>query len=126
MVRPMCPTLPRLLAASILALCSGARAESPLHYQCDTVLTYGPGPCKGSVPAAQDQSSLDIDLDRNTWSSGNAGGAAESSGKVITLRQWGARAGRDATLDRASGAFEYRYQSGCLVQHQAGTCKAQP
>src|SRR5207253_2993638 len=111
---------------ALLLFGTAARADPPLRYRCDTVMTYGPGPCRGAVAPAQDQTTLEIDLQRGAWSSGSLGGAVDGKGSVLTLRQWGARSGRDATLDRASGAFEYRFQSGCLVQHQAGTCTLTP
>lgn len=118
--------MPRLPVLALLACCVAAHAGQPLRYQCDTVMTFGPGPCKGSVAPAQDQATLQLDPDRGTWSSGNLGGALERTGDTFILRQWGAREGRDATLNRASGAFDYRFESGCLVQHQTGTCKAGP
>jgi hypothetical protein len=110
----------------LLPLCAPL-AAAPLHYQCSTVMRYEPADnCQGGVPPAQDEADLYIDAGQKTWSSGRFGGALESSGSVYTLRQWGLRQGRDASFDSASGAFEYRFRSGCLAQHQSGTCKPAP
>lgn len=110
-----------LLLAALL--CGAARADEVLHYQCSTVMNYGPSPCRGAVAPAQDEAALDLDLEHHLWRSSRTSGALESSGNTFTLKQWGLRPGRDATLDRASGAFAYHFESGCLVQHQTGSCE---
>lgn len=120
------PPAKYLVALALLPLC-GAALAAPLHYQCNTVMRYEPGPdCKGGVPPAEDEADLQIDAEQKTWSSGRFSGALEGSGNVLTLKQWGLREGRDATFDRSSGAFEYRFRSGCLAQHQTGSCKPLP
>jgi hypothetical protein len=120
------PIIRPLWPLALLALCAPALA-APQHYQCSTVMRYEPVPeCKGGVPPAQDEAELVIDSEHKTWSSGQFSGALEGEGDKLTLRQWGAREGRDASFDRASGAFDYRFHSGCLAQHQSGSCKPVP
>jgi hypothetical protein len=112
------------LTLSALLLCGAAQAQNVLHYRCNTVMKYGPTPCPSrGVPPVDDESDIDIDLDKKVWSFGDAGGGIESQGNSITLLQWGSRKGRDATIDRSTGAFSYQTQSGCLVENQTGTCQ---
>jgi hypothetical protein len=125
-LRPIPQRLILLLASAALFPAAGAQADGPLHYQCSTVMHYGPGPCQASVPPAVDESDVEIDLDRKTWKSGISNGPAQGEGNSITLLQWGGQKGRDASIDRGSGAFSYHFQSGCLVENQGGNCKLAP
>lgn len=119
MPRPARLTLLLLAALS----CGPADADEVLHYQCSTVMNYGPSPCRGAVPPAQDEAALDLDPQHHLWRSSHNSGVLDSNASTFTLKQWGLRPGRDATLDRASGAFAYHFESGCLVQHQTGSCQ---
>jgi len=112
-----------LLALGALLLCAGAQAQDTLHYRCTTVMNYGPSRCLANVPPAQDESDIDIDLAKKVWSFGEAGGSIESQGNSITLMQWGGQKGRDATIDRSSGAFSYHFQNACLVENESGACQ---
>ena len=113
--------------ALLLILLCGSAAAAPQHYQCSTTMRYEPVPdCKGGVQPAQDEAELVVDTAAGTWSSGEFSGVLQGSGDSLTLKQWGAREGRDASFNRATGAFEYRFRSGCLAQHQSGTCKPSP
>lgn len=113
------------LALGAVLFSASATAEPPLRYQCATVMKFGPGPCPGTIPPMNDSAKLEIDLDRKIWKSDRITGPIELSGDVVTLKKWGAgMEGRDATFDRSSGAFNYDHASGCLVEHQAGTCQA--
>jgi hypothetical protein len=118
-------TIRSVWACALFAACatSGVQAE-PLRFQCNTVMRYDPGPCHKVIDPVEDNSILVVDLDRGTWTLDSLSGAAAVSGSTITLKQWGSLPGRDATLDRASGAFSYQLESGCLIQHQTGFCKA--
>ncbi|WP_029922712.1 hypothetical protein [Nevskia soli] len=49
-----------------------------------------------------------------------------AEGNSITLLQRGGQKGRDAGIDRSSGAFSQHFQSGCLVETQGGNCKLVP
>jgi len=113
------------LALGAVLLSAAAAAEPPLRYQCATVMKFGPGPCPGSIPPIQDSARVEVDLERRIWKSGPVVGPIEISGDVITLKKWGAgMEGRDATLDRSSGSFNYHHESGCLVETQSGNCQA--
>jgi len=118
------PRLALLLALGAVLLCGGARAQDTLRYRCTTVMNYGPS--HAGVPPAQDESDIVIDLPKKLWSFGNAGGAIDSQGSRMTLMQWGGQKGRDATIDRSSGAFSYHFQSGCLVENETGSCQPLP
>jgi hypothetical protein len=132
---PNAPTiasaLPRLaLLCACASLCGGVQAQAQsnevLRLRCTTVMNYGPSPCHAPVPPAQDESDITIDLPKKLWSFGNAGGAIQAEGNNITLMQWGGQKGRDALIDRASGAFSYHFQSGCLVENETGSCAPAP
>src|SRR5882757_7724253 len=125
-LRPTPQRLILLVASAALFTAAGAQADGPLHYQCSTVMHYGPGPCQASVPPAVDESDVEIDLDRKTWKAGISNGPAQGDSNSITLLQWGGQKGRDASIDRSSGAFSYHFQSGCLVENQSGSCKLAP
>ncbi len=116
-----------LLAASALACCAAAQAQSQLHFKCNTTMTFGPSHCPGTIAPIQDHSPLDIDLEQKVWRSDHMTGPITTDGKLITLQKWGAgTAGRDATLDSSTGAFNYHLESGCLVETQTGVCEAVP
>lgn len=116
------------LALGTLSPCGLAQAEGPLRYQCKTTLAFGPSHCPGTIAPIHEQSTVEIDLERKIWKSDHIVGPIESDGSgVITLKNWGAgMAGRDATLDRNSGEFNYHFESGCLVEHQTGNCQPPP
>jgi hypothetical protein len=104
---------------------AAAAAEPPLRYQCVTTLTFGPSHCPGTIPPMHDSAKVEIDLERQIWKSDHIVGPIEVSGNVITLKKWGAgMEGRDATLDRDSGEFNYHHESGCLIETQSGSCQA--
>lgn len=116
-----------LLALATLALCTTARAEAPLRYQCVTTLAFGPSHCPGVIAPMHEKGALEIDLERKLWKYDHLTGPIESEGSVVTLKKWGAgMAGRDATIDRSSGEFNFHLESGCLVEHQTGTCEPIP
>jgi hypothetical protein len=113
-----------LFALCALACCAGAAADPPQSYQCSTTLTFGPSHCPGTIPPMQDHSKIEIDLERKLWKSDHLIGPIETQGSIVTLKKWGAgMEGRDATLDRASGEFNYHHESGCLVETQTGSCQ---
>jgi hypothetical protein len=114
------------LALGVVLLgAAAAAAEPPQRFQCDTTLKFGPGPCPGNIPAMHDNAKVEIDLERKIWKSDHIVGPIEVAGDVVTLKKWGAgMEGRDATLDRGSGAFYYHHEAGCLVETQAGSCQS--
>jgi len=70
---------------------------------------------------------VEIDLERNLWKSDHMVGPVEASANIFTLRKWGGgMVGRDATIDRGSGEFNFHFQSGCLVENQTGNCQSAP
>ena len=116
-----------LFALTALALCATAQADAPLRYQCNTILAFGPSHCPGSIAPMHENATVEIDLERKLWKSDHMVGPIESEGSVVTLKKWGAgMAGRDATIDRSSGEFNFHLESGCLVEHQTGTCQPVP
>jgi hypothetical protein len=113
-----------LLALGALLAAATAAAEPPLRYQCATTLKFGPSHCPGTIPPMHDSAKVEIDFERKIWKSDHIVGPIEVDGNVVTLKKWGAgMEGRDATLDRASGEFNYHHESGCLVETQTGSCQ---
>ena len=116
-----------LQALAALALCASAQADGPLRYQCSTTLVFGPSRCSGSIAPEQETTMVEIDPERNLWKSDGMGGTVETANGVFTLKKWGGgMVGRDATIDRASGAFNFHFQSSCLVENQTGSCQPAP
>ena len=113
-----------LILLALCALASRAGAEPPLHYQCSTTMSFGPSHCPGTIPSMQDHSRLELDFEHKLWKADRLVGPIDTDGDVVTLHNWGAgMVGRDATLNRGSGAFNYHHESGCLVETQTGTCQ---
>jgi len=116
-----------VIALAALSLCAASQADGPIRYQCSTTLAFGPSRCPGTIAPTQDNSTVEIDLERNLWKSDQMAGQIEAAGPVITLKKWGGgMEGRDATIDRGSGAFNFHFQSGCLVENQTGNCQPAP
>jgi hypothetical protein len=115
------------IALAALSLCAATQADGPIRYQCSTTLAFGPSRCPGTIAPIQDNSTVEIDLERNLWKSDQMAGQIEAAGPVITLKKWGGgMEGRDVTIDRGSGAFNFHFQSGCLVENQTGNCQPAP
>jgi hypothetical protein len=112
-----------LLGAAALAAAAAAPAQT-LHYACSVAVHFEPGGCRGSISQSTDTVPLDVDLDHHLWrlADGSLDGPAEISDGGIVLQRWGGRDGRDAHIDRGSGAFTYQVKSDCLVETQAGSC----
>ena len=123
-------------AVAAVVLAAGAvQAESPappakLRYACTTTMRYLPSPmgCRGGIPADTESAIIEFDLAAKTWNvpGEDSSGKLDVLGNSLILQQWGGREGRDATLDRSSGTFDYHTQSGCLVESETGTCQPAP
>jgi hypothetical protein len=115
----------RLLGAAALAISAAAHAQAAQHYACSIAIQFGPNSCHGAVAPSTDTVSIDLDPQHQLWrlSDGSLDGPAEVSDSGILLKRWGGRDGRDAHIDRASGAFSYQVKSDCLVETQSGICK---
>ena len=114
-----------LLGAAALAFSTAVHAQAAQRYACSIAVQFGPNSCHGSIAPSTDAVSIDVDPEHHLWrlSDGSLDGPAEVSDSGIVLRRWGGRDGRDARIDRASGAFSYQVKSDCLVETQSGSCK---
>lgn len=119
------PTWSRLLGAAALAASAAVHAQTTQRYACAIATGFGPSSCRGSIPPSTDSVSIDLDLQHHLWrlSDGSLDGPADVSDNSIALRRWGGRDGRDARIDRGSGAFSYQVKSDCLVETQSGSCR---
>lgn len=119
------PTCFRLLAAAALAASAAVHAQTTQRYACSIATGFGPNDCRGSIAPSTDSVSIDLDLQHHLWrlSDGSLDGPADISDNSIALRRWGGREGRDARIDRGSGAFSYQVRSDCLVETQSGNCR---
>lgn len=114
-----------LLGAAALAVSAAAQAQTTQHYSCSIDVHFDPGGCRGSISQSTDTVPIDVDLEHHLWrlADGSLDGPAEVSDDGILLRRWGSRDGRDARIDRGSGAFSYQVKSDCLVETQSGNCR---